>query len=155
SVTLLLLDAEDALPPSMVSVPIFKGRIRSARGHLGHFEIEVDGYAPVLPASRDTLAFAPARNGARSGCDLILDISAAEPLFGDGQRRDGYLRADPAHPAAVARAMFKLTDLVGEFEKPLYVGYDAGICAHARSHKVGCTNCLNACPTGAIAPNGD
>ena len=51
--------------------------------------------------------------------------------------------------------MFKVTDLVGEFEKPLYVSYDAGICAHARSQKVGCTNCLDNCPTGAIRPDGD
>ena len=51
--------------------------------------------------------------------------------------------------------MLKVTDLVGEFEKPLYVSYDAGICAHARSQKVGCTNCLDNCPTGAITPDGD
>src|SRR5581483_1489060 len=51
SVTLLLSDAEDALPPGMVSVPIYRGRIRAATGRLGAFEIEVDGYAPVLPSS--------------------------------------------------------------------------------------------------------
>ena len=51
--------------------------------------------------------------------------------------------------------MFGVSDLVGEFEKPRYVAYDAGICAHARSHKVGCTNCLEVCPTGAITPDGD
>ena len=95
------------------------------------------------------------RDGARSTCDIIFDMSGGTPLFADAQRRDGYLHIDPSHPAAVARAMFKVTDLVGEFEKPLYVSYDAGICAHARSQKVGCTNCLDNCPTGAITPNGD
>jgi len=155
SVTVLLSDPEDALPPGIVSVPIYKGRIRTATGHLGAFEIEVDGYAPMLPSSRGALEFVLPRNGARSGCDIIFDMSGAEPLFADGQRRDGYMHVDPDHPAAIARGMFKVTDLVGEFEKPLYVTYDAGICAHARSHKVGCTNCLDHCPTGAITPDGD
>jgi ferredoxin len=155
SVTVLLSDPEDALPPGIVSVPIYKGRIRRATGHLGRFEIEVDGYAPMLPSSRGALQFVMARDGARSTCDIILDMSGAAPLFADAQRRDGYLRIDPGEPGAVARAMFRATDLVGEFEKPLYVGYDPGICAHARSQKVGCTNCLDNCPTGAITPDGD
>src|SRR5262245_35912071 len=155
SVTVLLSDPEAALPPGIVSVPIYKGRIRTATGHLGRFEIEVDGYAPMLPSSKGALEFVMPRNGARSTCDIIFDMSGGTPLFADAQRRDGYLRIDPSHPAGVARAMFKVTDLVGEFEKPLYVGYDAGICAHARSQKVGCTNCLDNCPTGAITPDGD
>jgi hypothetical protein len=45
-------------------------------------------------------------------------MSGGTPLFADAQRRDGFLHVDPSHPAAVARAMFKVTDLVGEFEKP-------------------------------------
>jgi len=155
SVTVLLSDPEAALPPGIVSVPIYKGRIRTATGHLGRFEIEVDGYAPMLPSSKGALEFVMPRDGARSTCDIIFDMSGGTPLFADAQRRDGYLRIDPSHPAAVARAMFRVTDLVGEFEKPLYVGYDAGICAHARSQKVGCTNCLDNCPTGAITPDGD
>jgi ferredoxin len=155
SVTVLLSDPEAALPPGIVSVPIYKGRIRTATGHLGAFEIEVDGYAPMLPSSKGALEFVMPRDGARSTCDIIFDMSGGTPLFADAQRRDGYLRIDPSHPAGVARAMFRVTDLIGEFEKPLYVSYDAGICAHARSQKVGCTNCLDNCPTGAITPDGD
>src|SRR5690606_17882687 len=83
-----------------------------------------------------------------------LDLSGGKPLFSD-RRRDGYVHADPANPAAVAKAMFKVSDLVGEFEKPRYVEFDATICAHARSQKVCCTNCLDSCPTGAISPAGD
>jgi ferredoxin len=154
SVTLLLTDPADAIPPRTVAMPVAKGRIRTARGHIGAFEIEVDGYAPVLPSSRASFDFAMARDGAKSRCDLILDLSGRTRLFSD-KRRDGYLHADPQNPAAVARAMFDISDLVGEFEKPRYVHYDAGICAHARSHKVGCTNCLEVCPTGAITPDGE
>lgn len=155
SVTVLLSDPEEAMPPAVAALPIYRGRIRRAGGNLGAFEVEVDGYAPMLPSSKTVLEFVMPRDGARSACDLILDLSGGTPLFADAQRRDGYFHVDPKHPAAVARAMFKITDLVGEFEKPLYVSYDAGICAHARSQKVGCTNCLDNCPTGAITPNGD
>ena len=154
SVTLLLSDPADAIPPRTVSMPIARGRIRRARGHIGAFEIEVDGYAPALPSSRASFDFAMARNGAKSTCDVILDLSGRTRLFSD-KRRDGYLHVDPHNPAAVARAMFEVSDLVGEFEKPRYVAYDAAICAHARSHKVGCSNCLEVCPTGAITPDGD
>lgn len=155
SVSVLLTDAEGALPPSSGAMPIARGRIRTVRGVLGRFEIEVDGYAAMLPSSRRACEFAMPRNGARSTCDLILDLSGERPLFTDAQRRDGYLRADPGNDGAVARTMLKAADLVGEFEKPLYVSLDAAICAHARSQKVGCRNCLDNCPTGAITPAGD
>lgn len=155
SVSVLLTDAEGALPPSSGAMPIARGRIRTARGVLGNFEIEVDGYAAMLPSSRKACEFAMARNGARSSCDLILDMSGERALFSDAQRRDGYLRADPGKDGDIARAILKAADLVGEFEKPLYVSLDPAICAHARSQKVGCRNCLDNCPTGAITPAGD
>lgn len=155
SVSVLLTDAEDALPPRVVSAPIATGRIRSAKGALGSFDLVVDRYAPMLPSSRRTLDFTMARDGAASRCDLILDVTGGTALFPGGDRRDGYLRADPADPAAVAKAMLAASDLVGEFEKPIYVDYDASICAHARSRKVGCRSCLDHCPLGAITPDGD
>ena len=82
-------------------------------------------------------------------------MSGGTPLFSSAERRDGYFHVDPKHPASVAKAMFDISDLVGEFEKPLYVSYDASICAHGRSGKVGCSNCLDNCPMSAIAPDGD
>lgn len=154
-VTLLLTDAADALPPSVVDAPIAKGKVRQASGHLGAFKIVVDGFAPVLPSSRDKLEFAMPRDGAKSTCDLILDLSGRPPLFAPQSRRDGYVSVAPGDPAAIAEALLKLTDMVGDFEKPVYVSYDAAICAHARSAKVGCRNCLDHCPVGAITPDGD
>jgi ferredoxin len=66
--------------------------------------------------------------------------------------RDGYLRADPNDPAAMLRAVLKARDLVGTFEKPRYVAFTEDLCAHSRSRIVGCTRCLDVCPTGAITP---
>jgi ferredoxin len=155
SVSLLLTDAADVLPPSVVNVPVYKGRISAARGSLGRFEITVDGYAPAMPSSRSELGFIMGRDGAASSCDLIFDMSGGSPLFPSAERRDGYFQVDPNHPAAIAMAMFEITDMVGEFEKPLYVTYDESICAHGRSGKVGCSNCLDNCPMSAISPDGD
>src|SRR6476619_3295473 len=99
------------------------------------------------PSSRGTLAFGAPRDGAVSHCDLILDLSGGAPLFPAHDLRDGYLRADPGDPAAVLRAVMKARDLVGGFDKPRYVNFDAELCAHSRSRIVGCHRCLDLCPT--------
>ncbi|MFV0294603.1 MAG: 4Fe-4S dicluster domain-containing protein [Hyphomicrobiaceae bacterium] len=155
SVSVLLTDTGDAVPPDRGDVPIHLGRIKQVRGHLGAFDVVVDRYAAMLPSSRDVLAFAPPQDGVRSTCDLILDLTGDTPLMSEAGRRDGYVRADPRQPLAVAKAVLSLTDLVGTFEKPLYIDFDEWICAHARSGKTGCRRCLDACPMGAIAPGGD
>jgi ferredoxin len=154
-ITLLLSQPQSIVPPRVVDVPIFKGTIAAARGHLGAFELTVDDYAPMRPSARDALSFEAPRNGASTTCDLILDLSGGRPLLPGADRRDGYLRPDPGHPAAVQRALFDLTNLVGEFSKPRYVAFDASICAHSRSRKTGCTRCLDVCPASAIRPDGD
>jgi ferredoxin len=150
NVSLMLTSSEDILPPSIVNVPIYKGNITAARGTLGNFEITVDGYAPATPSSKEGLAFLMERNAASSTCDLIFDMSGGTPLFPSASRRDGYFQIDPNHPASVAQAMFEISDMVGEFEKPLYVTYNDDICAHSRSGKIGCSNCLDNCPMSAI-----
>jgi ferredoxin len=132
-----------------------KGTIRSAKGHLGAFELTVDGHATASPSSRGALQFAAPQDGAVSTCDLILDLSGGPPLFPAADLRDGYLRADPGNPSAMLRAVLRARDLVGSFEKPRYVAYDASLCVHSRSQIVGCTRCLDLCPTAAIAPSGD
>jgi ferredoxin len=154
-VTLLLTRPDAVLPPRIMDVAIFKGTIAAARGHLGAFEVVVNDYAPLTVSSRAALGFEPARDAAASRCDLILDLTGGAPLFPAPEKRDGYFNPDPGNPAAVQRALFDLADMVGEFEKPRYVTYDADLCAHARSRVVGCTRCLDVCPASAIAPDGD
>ncbi len=155
SVSLILTETSDVIPPTIANVPIYQGRITRASGTLGSFEISVDNYAPMVPSSKTELSFLMARDGFSSKCDLILDMSGGTPFFASVERRDGYFYVDPKHPVAIAKAMFEITDLVGEFEKPLYVTYNADICAHGRNEKIGCTNCLDHCPVSAIMPDGD
>jgi ferredoxin len=154
-VTVLLTKPNAIVPPRVTEVPIVTGTIVAARGHLGAFELTIDGYAAALPSSRDRLAFAVARDGAVSRCDIVLDLSGGAPLFPAADLRDGYLRADPRNESAVLRAVMKAGDLVGTFDKPRYVTFTADLCAHSRSQIVGCRRCLDLCPTSAITPAGD
>src|SRR5690348_16609990 len=154
-VTVLLSDTRELLPQRATEFPVVRGKVRNAKGAIGAFEITVDDYGAPLPSSRDKYKFNGAQNGAVSRCDLILDLSGGVPLFPASDLRDGYLRADPADPAAVLRAVLKARDLVGSFEKPRYINFHAELCAHSRSRIVGCHRCLDLCPTGAISPNGD
>ncbi|MEE8501105.1 MAG: 4Fe-4S dicluster domain-containing protein, partial [Kiloniellales bacterium] len=154
-VTVVLSEPGEIIPPTVMDVPIFKGTIVQAQGHLGKFAINLNDYAAVTASSRGALAFEAPRDNANSECDLILDLTGGTPLFPAHERRDGYLRPDPDNPAAVQRALFTLSDMVGEFEKPRYVRYDPDICVHARSRKTGCTRCLDVCPASAITPAED
>ena len=154
-VTVLLSRPGEVAPPRVNDFPVAKGTIRSATGRLGAFDIVVDDFALATPSSRGTLAFAPARDAAQSRCDIILDLAGSPPLFAAPDLRDGYVRADPRDPAALLRAVLKARDLVGTFDKPRYISFTADLCAHSRSRIVGCHRCLDLCPTGAIAPDGD
>ncbi|MGE9007609.1 4Fe-4S binding protein [Leptospira interrogans] len=153
-ITVLLSKPGDVVPRRSNEFPVLKGTIRNARGHLGAFELAVDDYALPLPSSRAKLVFGPARNGATSTCDLILDLSGGTPLFPAHELRPGYLRADPRDRAAVERAISDAGNLVGTFDKPRFIQFEEALCAHSRSGITGCTRCLDLCPTGAITPNG-
>ncbi len=154
-VTVVLQPGAAALPARVTEIPVVQGRVRAVKGHLGAFELVVDDYAVAAPSSRTGFVFGASRDGARSKCDLILDLTGGTPLFTAHETRDGYRRPDPGSAAALDAAIDALAGLVGEFEKPRYVDYHAEICAHSRSRKTGCTRCIDICPTGAIASAGD
>ncbi|HEU0084199.1 MAG TPA: 4Fe-4S ferredoxin, partial [Bradyrhizobium sp.] len=122
-VSVMLTRPAQIAPPSALSFPVVKGTIRGAKGHFGNFELIIDDYAAPRPSSRDAFVFEPARNGATSRCDLVLDLSGGAPLFAAHDLRDGYLRADPRDPAAMLRAVLKARDLIGSFDKPKYINF--------------------------------
>ena len=134
---------------------LVKGKLASASGALGGFEISIDAFQQSQRAGRGDPAYGDPQDGARSHCDIILDLSGNNPLFTAHEKREGYLRADPDHPDSVFSAVLEASQLVGTFEKPLYVRLDERLCAHSRAQKTGCTRCLDNCPVGALSPNGD
>lgn len=154
-VTVLIAPPAAIVPRRMTDFPVAKGKVRNAGGHLGAFEVTVDDFAQAMPSPRGAWTFGPSRDNARSSCDIILDLTGGNAFFPAADLRDGYLRADPGDPAAMLQAVLSARDLTGSFEKPRYIAYDDALCAHSRSGIVGCTRCLDLCPTSAIKPAGD
>lgn len=149
------LITDDADLPLSRSFDCLRGKVRRISGALGGFEVTIDGFQQIIPGGRGDFTVSEQRDGGKSACDIVLDLSGEVALVPAPQKREGYLRADPRDPLAVARLGFDAAQLVGTFEKPLYVGLDELLCAHSRARQVGCSNCLDICPTGAITPNGD
>jgi ferredoxin len=154
-VTLVLATLDGVLPPRSAAFPIRRGRARNAQGWLGGFEVVIDGFAEPAVSSRGEWRVSGARDGLTSRCDILIDLTGGAPLFPAHDLRAGYLKADPASPAAVAELAFAAADLVGTFDKPRYIDFAPDLCAHSRSRITGCTRCLDLCPTGAITPGGD
>lgn len=154
-ITVLLKPGADVTPPRQTLFPVVQGRIRNAVGHLGAFKLTVDDYAAPDPSSRRTLRFGSPRDGAVSRADLVIDLTGDPPLFAADGLRSGYHRADPRDPIAVARLVMAASQMVGTFDKPIFIDFSADLCAHSRNEITGCTRCLSVCPTGAIDPAGE
>ena len=103
------------------------------QGHLGKFTVSLVDAHDIL----ETLQ-----------ADIILDLNP-QPLITLEIPPPGYLHVSPtdASPKELGNQLLELT---GEFEKPKYFKYDATICAHGVNGKTVCTNCIDACPAGAI-----
>jgi ferredoxin len=146
-----VLTAEAAAPPGDVQpsgaetkagkVRTIEARVSDVRGHLGAFEIDVT-------ADGETRPLAPSLLTAHRPFDIVLDLGAT-PFVRAEVKPPGYF-APQREADALESALEQIPDLIGEFEKPRYFHYDAGICAHGRSGIIGCTRCLDACPTDAI-----
>ncbi len=152
AVTVLVTD--DAEPLSR-SYDVARAQVRNLGGALGGFTWHLDQVQQLLPGGRGDFSWSAPRDGATSRCDIVVDLTGASPLVAAPDKREGYLRADPRDPVAVARIAFDAVQLVGTFEKPLYVRLNESLCAHSRAEQTGCSNCLDICPTGAITPAGD
>lgn len=153
AVTALITDGADM--PLSRDYDAVRGRLRQVSGALGGFDVRIDALQQVVPGGRGAFSLTEPRDGGRSACDIFIDLNGGVAMVPAPAKREGYLRADPRDPIAVARLAFEAAQLVGTFEKPLYVRLEDSLCAHSRAGKVGCSNCLDNCPTGAITPAGD
>lgn len=153
AVTALLTDQDDA--PESRAFDTVQGRLKRVSGALGGFEVTIDALRQTQPGGRGARSLSEPQDGGQSRCDIVVDLSGGAPMVPAPTKREGYLRADPKDPAAVQRVAFEAIQLTGTFEKPLYVRLEDSLCAHSRAGQVGCSNCLDICPTGAITPNGD
>ncbi len=145
----------DALEPMTRAYDVVRGRVRAMTGALGGFSLRLDALQQLNPTGREAFSWSEPRDGAVSACDIVLDLTGETPFVQAPAKREGYLRADPKDAVAVERLAFEAAQLVGTFEKPLYVRLEETLCAHSRAEQVGCTNCLDICPTGAITPVGE
>ncbi|MEO9776675.1 4Fe-4S binding protein [Roseibium sp.] len=157
SLSVTVLMAPDAEPPVSDDrrYDVVRGRIRSATGALGRFKLSFDALQERLPGGRGAFAWTEPRNGARTDCDILLDLRREPALLPAADKREGYLRADPGNSQARTRVILQASQMVGTFEKPIHIRLDEQLCAHSRARKTGCTRCLDLCPTGAITPAGD
>ncbi|MDU9004607.1 4Fe-4S binding protein [Sedimentitalea todarodis] len=153
AITVLITDETD--PPVARRFDAVRGRLKRVSGALGGFAILIDALQQIAPGGRGAFGWGAPQDGARSTCDLVIDATGAAPMVPAPEKREGYLRADPRDPLAVRSVAFEAVQLIGTFEKPLYISLDESLCAHSRAGQVGCSNCLDICPTGAITPDGD
>ncbi|MEJ6500755.1 MAG: 4Fe-4S binding protein [Rhodobacterales bacterium] len=132
-----------------------RGTLKHATGTLGRFSVKIDALQQIIPGGRGAPKMTAPQDGAISECDIILDLTGGTPLFAAPEKRDGYLRADPRSQRETAAAILSASQMVGTFEKLLYVRMEPSLCAHSRAEKPACSKCLNICPTGAITPAGE
>ena len=154
-VTVMITNAGDDILAGGDSGMVTRGTIRAATGHFTAFDLVIDGFAAAHPSSRSFVTFDDPQDEVESGCDLIIDITGGTPLFTGWEKRDGYLRADAEDRLRLKQLAAEAAEMIGEFEKPIYVEYDADLCAHSRNSLAGCSRCLDVCPAGAITTAGD
>ena len=154
-VTVMITAPGDDIMASGISGLVTRGTIRGAKGHFTAFELVIDGFGAASPSSRSSLQFEATQDGIETGCDIIIDLTGAPALFTGWEKRDGYFRVSPDDPVRLATVTAEAAEMIGAFEKPIYVDYDAELCAHSRNSLNGCSRCLDVCPAGAIISTGD
>ena len=155
ALTVTVLMTDGAAAPVSRDYDVVRGRLKHVQGALGGFRVTIDALEQMVPAGRGEFSFSSPQDGAQSECDILIDVAGDVSFVPAPQKREGYLRADPRDPLAVMRLAVQAVQLVGTFEKPLYLHVEEHLCAHSRAEQVGCSNCIDICPTGAISPAGD
>jgi len=151
----LMLDPDDDLIPDAFDFSVTKGKIAKASGSFTTFKLSINQFAEMLPHSRDEALFSASADNVDTECDLMIDLSGETPLFTGWQKRDGYFRADSNDGLKIKQIEAQAAEMIGGFEKPLYVKFDEALCAHTRNGLTGCTRCIDVCPAVAITTTGD
>ena len=154
-VTVMITTPGDDIMASGISGLVTRGTIRSAKGHFTAFDLVIDSFGAALPSSRSSLRFEDPQDGIETGCDVFIDLTGAPAMFTGWEKRDGYFRVSPDDPVRLATVTAEAAEMIGAFEKPIYVDYNADLCAHSRNSLNGCSRCLDVCPAGAIISAGD
>lgn len=136
TVTVLAREADAELPDD-ADFALEAGCAPQLFGHLGAFEARWEQGGKVMQITGD----------------VVLDLSAT-PLLNRIELPPGYV-APGRDPLDQALAVIDLLGFDGEFEKPRYVAVNERLCAHGRSQKTGCSNCIEVCATAAIVGAGD
>ena len=123
--------------PSLLSC-----RVTAVKGYLGRFTATAQG----KDGNIDLGLFSANRDGF---FDLVLDLNSP-PLLSTAVKPLGYY-APGTDSTAIDVAIAELTTFTGSFWKPRFYNFNAELCAHSAQGVVGCTRCLNVCPTGAIS----
>jgi ferredoxin len=120
------------LPKENVSV--VAGEVEELSGFLGHFSAQL-GFA------------------GKDSFDLVLDLGTPACLQPEVLPPGYYAPGDD--PENIRSALQEIPQMTGEFEKPVYVKYQANICTHSSKGISGCTRCLDWCPAEAIQDKGE
>ena len=123
--------------PEEANFTLEQGSEVKLAGHLGAFEV----------------SWQAAGLAKRGSFDVVLDLSP-QALLNRVELPPGYV-APGRDPLDQALAVIDLLAFDGEFEKPRYVAVNERVCAHSRSQKSGCNNCIEVCATEAIIGFGD
>lgn len=153
NVTVLQTPAADV--PTDRRYDTVAGTLNSAQGSFGNFNVKIEAFQSIIQGGRGEPKWKPTQGMALSSCDIILDFSGKPALFPAPEKRDGYLRADIGHAPSVGKVVLEASQLVGTFEKTLFLKLEESLCAHSRAEQAACSNCLHACPTGAITSAGE
>jgi len=154
-VTLMISNCEDEIVLEPQNFKITKGNINRAQGYFSQFQLDINNFSEALPSSKSNMTFGDFFKSVDTECDIIIDLSENTPMFTGDHKRDCYFRASTNSPNDLLEIFAKAIDMIGEFEKPIYVNYNDSLCAHSRNEKTGCSKCLDVCPAGAIQTSGD
>jgi ferredoxin/microcompartment protein CcmK/EutM len=118
---------------SKENVSVIVDELNELSGYLGHFSV--------------LLGFADKDN-----FDLVLDLGTPAYLQQEVLPPGYYAPGDDLEK--LRSALQEIPQMIGEFGKPVYVKYQADICAHSNQGITGCVRCLDCCPAEAIQDKG-